>query len=55
MSSLVPVPPVPAVGIGRGTSVDATGPMTGWVTLVSTYEGIGAAIGLPLPSSGAIR
>ena len=36
MSSAVPVPPVPEVGIGRGTCVEATGPMTGWGTSVTT-------------------
>ena len=32
MSSAVPVPPVPEVGIAQGHVVDATGPMTGWGT-----------------------
>ena len=53
MSSAVPVPPPPGwPGIGRGTWVDATGPMTGWATSVITYDAIGDTIGLPFSSSG---
>ena len=53
-SSAVPEPPVPEVGTRRGTSVDATGPMTGWATGDGDERRIGELIGVPLPSSGAI-
>ena len=55
ISSLVPDPPVPEVGIGRARSPDETGPMTGWVTSVMTNAGIGDSIGSPASSSGVTR
>ena len=55
MSSGVPVPPPPLVGIGRGTFVEAIGPMTGCGGRVAVNESIGETIGLPAPSSGATR
>ena len=51
----MPEPPVPLIGMRRGTLVDAIGPTTGWGTGAVTLDRIGDSIGLPFSSSGVMR